>query len=225
MNQKIDVFLLAGNRLFREALAKMLRTKTDVNVIGSEPCSASMIAQVERCNCDVILIDPVTGEYCDIEMVQNIARAAPSARLILVDMVEDEAIFLKAVRAGVAGFLLQHASAVDVVDAIRAVCQGEAVCPPRLCMSLFKHMARSGDGLARGKAADPGRIRARLTRREQQLVPLIGQGLTNKEIATQLNLSEQTVKNHIHRILQRIGAMNRFAAVEIARDRNLLQQS
>lgn len=73
-------------------------------------------------------------------------------------------------------------------------------------------------------ASAKARVRGRLTRGEQQLVPLIGQGLTNKEIAAQLNLSEQTVKNHIHRILQRMGAMNRFTAVEIARDRNLLPQ-
>lgn len=225
MSQKINVFLLAGNRLFREALGRMLRAKSDVNVAGNESCSSGTIGQIGRCECDVILIDPVTGEYCDIDLVRSIASAAPSAKLILIDMVEDEATFLKAVRAGVAGYLLQHASAVEVIEAIRAVHQGEAVCPPRLCMSLFKHLAASGEGIAQVKSGRNGRIRGRLTRREQQLVPLIGQGLTNKEIAAQLNLSEQTVKNHIHRILQRMGAMNRFAAVEIARDRNLLTQA
>lgn len=225
MGQKINVFLLAGNRLFREALARMLRAKSDVSVAGNESCSADTVAQIERCECDVVLIDPVTGEYCDIELVRSIARAAPSAKLILIDMAEDEATFMKAVRAGVSGYLLQHASAVEVIEAIRAVYQGEAVCPPRLCMALFKQVAVSGEGLAHGKEGWNGRTRARLTRREQQLVPLIGQGLTNKEIAAQLNLSEQTIKNHIHRILQRIGAMNRFAAVEIARDRNLFPQA
>lgn len=225
MSSKINVFLLAGNRLFREALGRMLRAKSDVNIAGSDSCSAGTVSQIERCECDVLLIDPVTGEFCDLELVQSIGRAAPSAKMILIDMVEDEATFLKAVRAGAAGYLLQHASAMDVVEAIRAVYQGDAVCPPRLCMALFKHLAAAGDGLASSKANHKTKIHARLTRREQQLVPLIGQGLTNKEIAAQLNLSEQTVKNHIHRILQRMGAMNRFAAVEIARDRNLLTQS
>ena len=223
MSSKINVFLLAGNRLFREALGRMLRAKSDVNIVGSASCSAGTVGQVERCECDVLLIDPVTGEFCDLELVHSIGRAAPSAKMILIDMVEDEGTFLKAVRAGVAGYLLQHASAADVVEAIRAVYQGDAVCPPRLCLALFKQIA--SDGLTPGKASHRAKIHARLTRREQQLVPLIGQGLTNKEIAAQLNLSEQTVKNHIHRILQRMGAMNRFAAVEIARDRNLLMQS
>ena len=223
MNSKINVFLLAGNRLFREALGRVLRGKSDLNVVGSDSCSAGTVGQLERCECDVVLIDPVSGEFCDIELVRSITRAAPAAKAILIDMVEDEGMFLKAVRAGVAGYLLQHASALDVLEAIRAVNRGEAVCPPRLCMALFKHLAESAH---RPTARDGhrGKFRARLTRREQQLVPLIGQGLTNKEIATQLNLSEQTVKNHIHRILQRMGAANRFTVVEIARDRNLLPQ-
>ncbi|HLV95578.1 MAG TPA: response regulator transcription factor, partial [Candidatus Acidoferrales bacterium] len=134
------------------------------------------------------------------------------------NMVEDEAIFLRAVRERVAGYLLQHASAMDVVAAVRAVHQGEAVCPPRLCLALFKHIASAGDGLPDSGARTP-----RLTRRERQLVPLIGQGLTNKEIASRLNLSEKTVKNHVHRILQRMGAMNRLAAAEMARDQDLLR--
>lgn len=218
MSSKINVFLLAGNRLFREALCRMLRSKNDLNVVGSESCLAGVVDQVERSGCDVVLIDPVTGENCDIELVSGITRSLPSAKVILIDMVEDEATFLKFVRAGVAGYLLQHASAIDVVEAIRAVYQSEAICPPTLCMALFKHLATSTNGPSSHRPnAGP-----RLTRREQQLVPLIGQGLTNKEIATRLNLSEKTVKNHIHRILQRIGALNRFSAVEIARDRNLL---
>jgi DNA-binding NarL/FixJ family response regulator len=217
---KINVFLLAGNRLFREALGRMLRSKSDVNVVGSGPCSPEAVAQIERSESHVILVDPISGESFDGDLVQSILQAAPFARTILIDMLEEEAPFLKAVRAGVAGYLLQHASALDVVAAIRAVYQGEAVCPPRLCMALFKYLASTSNGAVR----EERKLHARLTRREQQLVPLIGQGLTNKEIAAQLNLSEKTVKNHVHRILQRMGAMNRFAAVEIARDHNLLLQ-
>jgi DNA-binding NarL/FixJ family response regulator len=214
---KINVFLLAGNRLFREALARIMRSKNDLSVVGCAACCSDSANEVENSGCDVLLIDPVNGESYDIALVQTIAKAIPSAKTMLIDMVEDEAIFIKAVRAGVVGYLLQNASALDVVAAVRAVHQGEAVCPPRLCRVLFKHIVSNG--------SSPSRLRSKvptgLTRREQQVVPLIGQGLTNKEIASRLNLSEQTVKNHIHRILQRMGAADRYAAVEIARDHNL----
>jgi DNA-binding NarL/FixJ family response regulator len=214
---KINIFLLAGNRLFREALARILRSKNDLSVIGCAGCCAKSMEEIAKSGCDVLLIDPVNGESYDISLVQTIAHSAPSTKTMLIDMVEDEGIFLKAVRAGVVGYLLQNASALDVVAAVRAVHQGDAVCPPRLCKVLFKHVASNGNGGSRPRS----RVPTGLTRREQQLVPLIGQGLTNKEIASRLNLSEQTVKNHIHRILQRMGAADRYAAVEIARDRNL----
>jgi DNA-binding NarL/FixJ family response regulator len=167
------------------------------------------------------LVDPINGESCDLSLVDSVSRTIPATRMILIDMVEDEATFLKAVCAGADGYLLQHASAADVVAAIRSVHQGDAVCPPRLCRTLFQQIASNGIGHTIFRAKG----RAGLTRREQQLVPLISRGLTNKEIAAHLNLSEQTVKNHIHRILQRMGATDRFTAVEIARDRKLLPQA
>ncbi len=220
LSAKINVFLLADNRLFREALAKILGSKSDLSVCGSAACSRDAIGDIESSGCDVLLIDPANGESYDIAFVQSMSRAAHRAKLMLIDMVEDEANFLKAVRAGAVGYLLQSASALDVVAAVRAVHQGEAVCPPRLCRTLFKHVASNGNG--DGTSVSRGKSSSMLTRREQQLVPMIGQGLTNKEIASKLNLSEQTVKNHIHRILQRMGASDRYAAVEMAHDRNLL---
>jgi DNA-binding NarL/FixJ family response regulator len=95
-------------------------------------------------------------------------------------------------------------------NAIRAVAQGDAVCPPALCRSLFDHVASSG-------AWQPGiqvRKNLGLTRREQQLVQLVSEGLTNKEIASRLYLSEQTVKNHVRRMLRKAGATDRLEAVE-----------
>jgi DNA-binding NarL/FixJ family response regulator len=221
LNSKINVFLLAGCRLFREALARILGSKNDLCVVGCAPCFPEAVSEIDRSGCDVLLVDPVIGEWRDFSLVESISRAAPVTKTILINMVEDEGTFLRAICAGVAGYLLQHASAVDVVAAVRSVHQGEAVCPPRLCRTLFQHFASN----VNGHTILGAKARTGLTRREQQLVPLIGRGLTNKEIAAQLNLSEQTVKNHIHRILQRMGAPDRFAAVEIARDRKLLPQA
>ena len=217
MGDTINVFLLAGNRLFREALTRILTSRNDLSVVGCAACVPEVLEQIERTPCDVVLIDPVNGEPCDISFIQRVSQAAPNARTVLIDMAEDEPTFLRAVRAGVAGYVLQSASALDVVATIRAVHQGDAVCPPRLCLSLFKYVARNGNDMEGFRSKSNGG----LTRREQELVPLIAKGLTNKEIASRLNLSEQTVKNHIHRILQRVGASDRLAVVEKVRDRSL----
>jgi len=218
LSLRVSVFLMAGNRLFREALAKILGSEPDLCVARSLGCSHEAVKEIQQATCDVVLIDPANGASYDIGFVQSVAQAAPGAKIILIDMVEEERTFLKAVRAGVAGYLLQNASAADVVAAVRAASRGEAVCPPQLCKMLFNHVAKNRDSLSSPHAGSP----ARLTRREKQLVPMIGEGLTNKEIASRLNLSEQTIKNHIHRILQRMGAADRYAAVEMANDHNLL---
>jgi DNA-binding CsgD family transcriptional regulator len=108
-------------------------------------------------------------------------------------------------------FAIVPASAVDLIAAIRAVARGEAVCPPQLCKVLFDTLAG-----AREYTPSVRKIAVSLTRRQQELIPMIAPGLTNKEIASHLNLSEQTVKNHIHRMLRRIGADDRSRVIEIA---------
>ena len=126
------------------------------------------------------------------------------AGCVLVAMQDDARHFLKAVRRGILGYVLQDASAEDVIAAVRGVARGEAVCPAFLTRVLFDYVA--------SRASDV-QIRAprqfRLTRREQQLVPLVGRGLTNKEIAAELSVSEQTIKSHIHRILRKVGVEDR----------------
>jgi len=109
--------------------------------------------------------------------------------------------------------LLQDASASDVVSAVRAVSRGEAVCPPQLCSVLFRFVAQTPREMPlRTTTSKPD-----LTLRQQQLVTLVAKGLTNKEIASHLNLSQFTVRNHIHRILKQVDAGSRSEAVETIR--------
>ena len=146
-------------------------------------------------------------------MVRDALQAVPHLKVVLIGMGEDEESFVQAVTAGAVGYVLKDASPGDVVAAIRSVVQEEAVCPPRLCLSLFKYVAGTRPTLPSVRVK--GQLG--LTRRQQQLVPLLAQGLTNKDIALQLNLSEQTIKNHVHRMLQKLGVEDRLSAVEIVR--------
>jgi len=134
-------------------------------------------------------------------------------KIILVGMEPDEEQFMAAVRSGVTGYLLQDASASDVVAAVRAVFRGEAVCPPQLCSTLFRFVAQ----MAKEMPLQNSTSKPDLTLRQQQLVTLVAKGLTNKEIASHLNLSEFTVRNHIHRILKQVDAVSRSEAVETIR--------
>src|SRR5712692_9443300 len=187
-------------------------------VVGAAPYSPQALAEVTESGCQVLLLDSLTSALSDENFVQEAIRALPDLKVILIGMDEDEATFLKAVRAGAVGYVLKDASSLDVAAAVRNAAQGEAVCPPRLCRSLFRYMVKEATSLPDIRI----KVRLGLTRRQQQLVPLIAQGLTNKEIASQLNLSEQTVKNHVHRMLQRVGADDRLTVVRMVRLQGLL---
>jgi DNA-binding NarL/FixJ family response regulator len=117
------------------------------------------------------------------------------------------------------GYLLKDASSADVISAVRSVAQGQAICPCQLSMPLFRTVARQWTSVPSSQI----KLEMGLTRRQQQLVPLIAQGLTNKEIASHLNLSEQTVKNHIHRMLRRVGASDRLQVIDLTRYRGVFR--
>jgi DNA-binding NarL/FixJ family response regulator len=133
-------------------------------------------------------------------------------KIVLIGMDANEDQFLATVRAGVTGYLLKDASASDVVAAVRSVARGDAVCPPQLCHILFRFVAQMPKEMPTQNPFKPD-----LTLRQQQLVSLVAKGLTNKEIAAHLNLSEYTVRNHIHRILKQVDAESRSEAVETIR--------
>lgn len=208
--ERIVTFLVAENCLLREALVRVLRKKDDIVVAGALPFSSSALEKVSAANPDVVLFDSPGIALTGPRMLSRMREAGQSRKSVMVGMEEDEATFLQAVRQGVVGYVLKDASAAEIVRVIRAVAAGEAVCPPRFSLSLFQCAARDVSlGFKPSHKAKFG-----LTRREEQLVGLIRVGLSNKEIGSRLNLSEQTVKNHIHRILRKVGASDRLEIVE-----------
>lgn len=175
--------------------------------------SAPVIQEIVKVAPDVLLTDFSAIAPPDLQLIPEVRSVIPGVKVVMIGMDPDREIFFRAVRDGIAGYVLKDASAAEVATAIRSVAKNEAVCPPSLCWALFEHFASERQPTFSFRL----RHHLGLTRREQQLVQMIGRGLTNKEIASQLNLSEQTVKNHVHRMLRKLGAPDRLAAVELCR--------
>jgi len=208
----IRVFLMMKNRLLREALIRLLRKRSDLVVVGyDEPADATSY-QVLESPFDVLLIDSFQTTCPGAKIVRETGGKA-AYKAVLIGMEPDEELFMAAVRSGVMGYLLKDASASELVAAVRAVYRGEAVCPPQLCATLFRFVAHVVEETPVKRTAS----KPDLTLRQQQLVTLVAKGLTNKEIASHLNLSEFTVRNHIHRILKQVDAGSRSEAVETIR--------
>jgi DNA-binding NarL/FixJ family response regulator len=220
MGTPTRVFILSDNRLFREALSHIFSKKSDIETVCSREFGPDAIEEVMNSEAEVVIVD--SAQFLSAERMPLLNNAScTQIKIVMVAMKEDEALFLDAVRKGVCGYVPTDASALDVVNAIRSVAHGEAVCPPRLCKHLFDYVAQ----IAKDEPTSELDRGARLTRREKQLIPLIDRGLTNKEIASQLNLSEKTIKNHVHRILRKVGAENRFGAAAVFRSSRRFAES
>jgi DNA-binding NarL/FixJ family response regulator len=213
MKEANTIFLLAENRLLRESLSRLLRGKSDISVVGECGQTAEAVQQISESGCEILLLDEPTSSRTNPSLVSQISDAVPGLKIILICVDNNEESFFQAVRSGAVGILVREASAMDVLAAIRALARGEAVCPMQFILSLFRYFAKQGQGVPYFRT----REELGLTRRQQELISFVAKGWTNKEIASALHLSEQTVKNHMHRILRQVNAEDRYEAVETIR--------
>jgi len=217
MRKVAEVFLLAENRLLREALIRLLSKRSELRIVGANAYSPSVHHEIIAARPHIILLDSCGPAVSRSTLICNLHSAIRHLRIVMVDMDPDEGVFLSAIRAGVVGYVLKDASAFEVAAAIREVAAGRAVCPPSLCMALFRLIIQQSPV----KSTIAWGSELGLSRREQEMVELLRQRLTNKEIALRLGLSEQTVKNHVHHILHKTGAPNRFSVVELCQNKRL----
>lgn len=211
MGSMAKVFILCANRLLRESIARILSKRTDFEIVTTPVDRSTSCEQVRDSGADVLVLDSLDYLLDNFESPSAASRGDQSVKCLLIAMTDDPKSFLTAICRGARGYVLQNASAADVVSAVRTVAEGHAVCPPHYTEVLFDYVAKQTAEFPNSqKHAQWG-----LTRREQQLIPLIGRGLSNKEIANHFNLSEQTVKNHIHRILRKVGVVDRLSISEV----------
>jgi DNA-binding NarL/FixJ family response regulator len=217
MNGDSKALMLCRNRLLRESIARILTKKTKFEVVvlqGPFPMSANEIADLRA---EVLILDSLQFLVSGPESPPELIPLGRLVKCVLIAMEDDHDHFLTAVQCGAKGYVLQEASASDVVSVVSAVAEGQAVCPPHFTRVLFDYIAMQTEKLPSSRRY----ARWGLTVREQQLIPLIERGASNKEIANHLNLSEQTVKNHIYRIFRKIGVSDRLRVSEALRNQSV----
>jgi DNA-binding NarL/FixJ family response regulator len=178
--------------------------------------------EIQESACDTVLTD-FSPASSHAPVLRALHEENTELKMILIGMEDDPEIFMNAVRLGARGYVLKDASALEIVMVIRRVGRGEAFCPASLCMVLIQHIwdeERKTIRLPGSLGANSGR----LTHRQVELMNLVADGLSNKEIATSLNLSPYTVKNHLRRVMRQVEAGNRYDAVEMVRASGLLAE-
>jgi DNA-binding NarL/FixJ family response regulator len=216
----LNVYLLAENRLLRETLARLLQKRGGISVVGVSRYTESSVAEICASQCSILLMDSMATTE-DMILLGDLFERVPEIKVVLFGMDKDAGLFLKSAYCGVSGYVLKEASASEIIAAVRAVAQGEAAWPPQLCMDLVRHLSHEYRMRAKLRVP-PGSTKYCLTARQLELMRLVERGLTNKEIAVNLNLSEFTVKNHIRRVMREVDADDRHEAVDAIRASGLL---
>jgi len=218
MERPIRVFIIHRNRLFREGLAFVLAQQEDITVGGSEAQVGGVLGKLETLCPDVVLLDLCPPGREGLGEARQICGVLRKATILMMGLTELQSDVLACIEAGAAGYLPQEASLEDLLKNIWAVAAGEALCSPRVAGLL---VARIAD---HARERELGRTLGlpNLTRRELEIIALIEDGLSNKEIAVRLKIELPTVKTHIHNVLEKLHLNGRREAARYARERGLM---
>ena len=200
--RKITLAVVESNRLYREFIVSLVSRETDICINGYR--SASELRTSSKP--DIILVQSDTPEFAQ---VKDLLKTLSGVKVVILNADPDQKNLLTCIRAGVEGFVSKDASAFDVVETIRAVYAAHKVIPPAIAVSVCRLLYEektSGNGAA-------SLTGARFTIREQQILNLMLKGLTNKEVAHELNIATDTVKSHIHNMFQKLEIRNRVDLV------------
>jgi two-component system, NarL family, nitrate/nitrite response regulator NarL len=178
-----------------------------VRIAGTAASRAGVVAHVAEAPPDVVLLDVAMPE--SLETVRALAAAPTPVKTVVFAVSDSDADLLACAEAGVAGYVPRDGSLQDLVATLESVARGEVLCSPRLAAALFRRVAALAAGRPAAPADPAGEL---LTPREREIVELIDLGLSNKEIASRLSIGSATVKNHVHNLLEKLGATRRGEA-------------
>src|SRR5690348_653254 len=217
--EPIRVLVVDDHALFRRGLEIVLAAEEDIQVVGEAGDGAEAVEKAADLLPDIVLMDVRMPKRGGIEACTSIKEVAPSAKIIMLTISDEEADLYDAIKAGATGYLLKEISTDEVATAIRAVADGQSQISPSMASKLlteFKSMIQRTD--ERRLVPAP-----RLTDRELEVLKLVATGMNNRDIAKELFISENTVKNHVRNILEKLQLHSRMEAVVYAMREKLLE--
>jgi two-component system, NarL family, nitrate/nitrite response regulator NarL len=206
MREPVRILIADDHPLFREGVVHTLNAEADFTVIGQAASGEEALSLAQELLPDIVLLDVAMPGWGGLVAAEKIARACPAARIVMLTVSEDEDDLLAAFKAGARGYALKGVSARELARIIRAVAAGEVYVSPSLAAGILVELTRE-------QPPDP---LDELTDREREVLTLVGQGLTNREIGERLHLAEKTIKHYMTNILQKLQVRSRVEAALLA---------
>ena len=214
----VRVLIVDDHALFRRGLQMVLENEDDIEVVGEAGDGHEALVQAEKTTPDVVLMDVRMPKRSGIEATRAIKDVLPSVKILMLTISDEEADLYEAIKAGASGYLLKEISIDEVANAVRSVQAGQSLISPSMASKLlteFAAMVKRRD--ERSQVPGP-----RLTERELEVLKLVAKGMNNRDIGAELFISENTVKNHVRNILEKLHLHSRMEAVVYAVREKLL---
>jgi two-component system NarL family response regulator len=217
----IRVLIVDDHALFRRGLEMVLAEETDIDLVGEASDGAEAVEKAGEALPDVVLMDIRMPRSSGIEACRAMKEVAPSTKIVMLTISDEEEDLFEAIRAGASGYLLKDIPYDEVADVVRAVHGGQSLINPSMAAKLLTEFAVLAK---RDESERAERVPApRLTEREIEVLTLVARGMNNRDIAKELFISENTVKNHVRNILEKLQIHSRMEAVMIAVRENLIE--
>jgi DNA-binding NarL/FixJ family response regulator len=220
----IRTMIVDDHALFRRGLEMVLQGEADIELVGQASDGAEAVEKAAESLPDIVLMDIRMPRSNGIEACRAMKEAAPSAKIVILTISDEEEDLFEAIRAGASGYLLKDIPLDEVADTVRAVHGGQSLINPSMAGKLlteFAALARRDDEEERAQEVPA----PRLTEREMQVLKLVARGMNNRDIAKELFISENTVKNHVRNILEKLQIHSRMEAVMVAVREKLIEFS
>jgi len=220
---EIRVLVVDDHALFRRGLEMVLTEEPDIELVGEASDGAEAVEKAGEALPDVVLMDIRMPKSSGIEACRAMKEVSPSAKIVMLTISDEEEDLFEAIRAGASGYLLKDIPYDEVADVVRAVHGGQSLINPSMAAKLLTEFAalakHDGDGEERTQQVPP----PKLTDREMEVLRLVARGMNNRDIAKELFISENTVKNHVRNILEKLQIHSRMEAVMIAVREKLIE--
>ncbi|RNL61050.1 DNA-binding response regulator [Nocardioides marmoriginsengisoli] len=207
MSEPLRVFLLDDHDIVRRGVRALLESDGDVEVVGESSTIAGAAHAIPALRPDVAVLDARLPDGSGIDLCAQLRTTAPSVRALILTSYDDEEAIVSAIRAGAAGYVLKEVEGDSLLSAVRTIASGQSLIDPTMARRVITWLEETNHG--------PAELSG-LTDQQLRILELLAEGLTNREIGLRLYLAEKTVKNHVTRILARLGVQRRTQAALLA---------